>query len=345
MTIFLYRAAHDDQVGPWLIPVMSQTKPTGSGADATFSQYFGLNALGGEHGSKQGWGCDSFWTSPQCAVHSVGYTDRYFVAILQLGNGYPDPMRGTATNTALTVQSSRMGPSSGDIVCDSGTGAVYRIAGGAPIYVSNYAAIGGPQPCNWMTSGEIAALPVLPADGTFLRGTTTGAIYRIAGGAPIYVSTFAAFSNWPPYVDVDETAINQAGTGGYYNHLLAHPTDGTFLRGTTTGAIYRIAGGAPIYVSTFAAFGGWQPYVDVDETAIDQAGTGRFTNLSLYPTDGTFLQGLPGQRIYRVVSGVAFYVSSWAPYGGQQPFTAVTQQTVDLAGTGGYYRHLAAVQN
>lgn len=110
MTTFLFRASKDDAVGPWLIPVMAQTAPTGSGTDAGFSQYFGLNALSGDHGSKQGWGCDSFWTSPQCAIHSVGYTDTKFVAILQLGNGYPDPMRATATYGAQVISASTTRP-------------------------------------------------------------------------------------------------------------------------------------------------------------------------------------------------------------------------------------------
>ena len=60
MTQFLYRAARDSQVGPWLMPVMAQTDAYGSDG---FNQHFGLNALSGVHGSKQGWGDDSFWTA------------------------------------------------------------------------------------------------------------------------------------------------------------------------------------------------------------------------------------------------------------------------------------------
>lgn len=103
MTRFLFAASQDPAVGPWLLPVMAQTAPLGSDG---FNQSFGLNALSGDHGSKQGWGCDSFWTSPSCAIHSVGYTDRYFVAVLQLSSSYPDPMRSTATRTAEAVQGS-----------------------------------------------------------------------------------------------------------------------------------------------------------------------------------------------------------------------------------------------
>jgi len=107
MTRFLFQASQDPAVGPWLIPVMAQTAPNGSDG---FDQHFGLNALGGDHGSKQGWGCDSFWTSPSCAIHSVGYTDRSFVAVLQLSTGYPDPMRDTATHAAQVIQQSTAKP-------------------------------------------------------------------------------------------------------------------------------------------------------------------------------------------------------------------------------------------
>ncbi|HYN74271.1 MAG TPA: hypothetical protein VES60_17390 [Nakamurella sp.] len=107
MTNFLFRASQDPAVGPWLIPVMAQTAPNGSDG---FDQHFGLNAVSGDHGSKQGWGCDSFWTSPSCAIHSVGYTDRSFVAVLQLSTGYPDPMRDTSTHAATVIQASTTRP-------------------------------------------------------------------------------------------------------------------------------------------------------------------------------------------------------------------------------------------
>ena len=81
MSQFLYDASQDSEVGPWLFPVMAQVNATGSDG---FDQYFGFNALSGTHGSKQGWGCDSYFTAQTCAIHSVGYTDRYVAAVLQL---------------------------------------------------------------------------------------------------------------------------------------------------------------------------------------------------------------------------------------------------------------------
>jgi len=250
-----------------------------------------------------GWSNDTLdWAAPLSisTSYQAGIVDRavnpvYDHPIVLMHDGSPGNYRqNTVDSVQRVIDSYRsrgyvftdpLGRIDTDFVCDSASGAAYRIAGGAPVYVSTWAAFGGPQPCRVMSSAEIAALPEHPADGTFVRGTSTGAVYRIAGGAPLYVSTFAAFGGVQPYVDVDQAAIDRAGSGGVFGHLL------------------------------------------------------------FYPADGTFVQGLPGGRIYRVVSGVASYVSSWDPFGGGQPFTSIAQQTIDLAGTGGYYSHLGGVIN
>src|SRR5664279_4434962 len=223
----------------------------------------------------------------------------------------------TATSSATRIAGLSIGwPVVPPCTCPPGQprdiyGAVYRIGAGAPVYVSTWAAFGGVQPATNVDeaaidlagSGWYSHLLYRPADGTFVRGSTTGAVYRMAGGAPVYVSTWAAFGGVQPATTIDEAAIDLIGSSDYYDHIAAKPVDGTFLRGTSTGAVYRIVGGAPVYVSTWAAFGGLQPATNVDEAAIDLAGSGWYTHLSFYPADGTFLQGLPGGQIYRIASG------------------------------------------
>jgi hypothetical protein len=341
MTRFLFRSSQDPAVGPWLIPVMTETARTGSGEDAGFSQYFGLNALGGDHGSKQGWGCDSFWTAPQCAVHSVGYTDRYFVAVLQLSSGYPDPMRATATTSAQLIQMASGELGGGDFIADLASGAVYRMAGGAPIYVSTWGVFGGVKPVRWMTGAQIAALPQYPVNGTQIRDPISGAIYLVAGGAPVYVSQWAAVNPAQPIIDVDPAAIAYAGQGSVWMHLRYRPADGTLLGANPAGGIFRVAGGAPIYVSSWSAVGGYQPYVDVDAAAIDNAGTGGVWNhLSSHPADGTFLGGNPEGAIYRVAGGAPIYVSSWSAVGGFQAYVDIDSAAINMAGSGGIWNHL-----
>ncbi|MDP9777545.1 hypothetical protein J2S58_001168 [Nakamurella flavida] len=200
MTTFLSRAAGDPQVGPWLLSTMAQTARTGSGSDAGFDQFFGLNALSGEHGSKQGWGCDSFFTAPSCAVHSVGYTDRFFVAVLQLSTGYPDPMRSTATDTARRLQAATVVQSpvgSFDLAGSVGVGQL-RVAGWAAdpeepgavlpvhVYVTGPAGTAGTALSTGGSRPDVAA--VIPGAGgaTGFDGTV-----RTQGAGPNQVCAFA----------------------------------------------------------------------------------------------------------------------------------------------------------
>ena len=102
MAVFLYRMSVDPLVGPWLMTVLAQTSPTA--ADG-FDQDWGLNALSGGQGSKQGWGSEN-WTAERNAVHSVGFTDTWFAAVLQTGgSGTYYTMHDTATDSARLIQS------------------------------------------------------------------------------------------------------------------------------------------------------------------------------------------------------------------------------------------------
>ena len=84
-------------------------------------------------------------------------------------------------------------------------GEVYRVVGGAPVYVSTWSVFGGPQPVTPISSAQLAALPRTPADGTLVLGAPRGEVYRFVGGAPLYVSSWSAFgephrsprSTWP----------------------------------------------------------------------------------------------------------------------------------------------------
>jgi hypothetical protein len=95
---FLYLMSQDPLVGPHLMSWMASTGP--AGADG-FNQTFGFNALAGDHGSKQGWS-DPGWSPAN--LHSVGWTDRYFAAILQTSpTATYATMRAASTHTALLI--------------------------------------------------------------------------------------------------------------------------------------------------------------------------------------------------------------------------------------------------
>ena len=97
---FLHRMSQDPLVAPHLMAWMASAAPTGSD---NFNQAFGFNALTGDHGSKQG------WTDPGRSpvnLHSVGWTARYFAAILQNSDTATyATMRETSTHTATMIAS------------------------------------------------------------------------------------------------------------------------------------------------------------------------------------------------------------------------------------------------
>lgn len=152
MTQFLARAAADPLVGPWLLSVMAQTAPHGSDG---FDQRFGLEALTGEHGSKQGWGSDTASGPRLNAIHSVGFTSRYFVAILQLAARPTPVLKITSTYAARLVDAAiTLPPRDGVFVrYDDAT---YRMVGGAPIRVTSWPAVGGVQPAAVIDPAAIA---------------------------------------------------------------------------------------------------------------------------------------------------------------------------------------------
>ena len=80
---FLYKMSNDPAVAPLLMDAMADAAPTASDG---FDQDFGMNALTGDHGSKQGW------------------TDQYFVAILQTSTESDyETMRAESTQAARAV--------------------------------------------------------------------------------------------------------------------------------------------------------------------------------------------------------------------------------------------------
>lgn len=224
-----------------------------------------------------------------------------------------------------------------DFIKVDGKPEVFRVAGGAPVYVSSWNAFGGSQPTKTVSQGQFDGLRPYPADGTFISGG--GHVYRIAGGAPVYVSTWNVYGGGQPTTSVDPAAIDNAGGTGVWRFLRSYPVDGTFIAGG--GHVYRVAGGAPVYVSTWNAFGGAKPVVELDGAAIDNAGgVGPWRFLQPRPVDGTFISG--GGHVYRMAGGAPIYVSNWNVFGGGQPTVAVDGAAIDNAGGSGRWRFLSS---
>ncbi len=118
---------------------------------------------------------------------------------------------------------------------------IYEIAGGAPLLVSSWGAVGGPHPVTVISQQQWASLPPVPAGGTFLV-TSTGKIYRVAGGAPFAVSSWSVFGGIQPHVQVDQWDIDNISNPAA--HMNAKPANGTVVEGLPSRSYWTFIGGA-----------------------------------------------------------------------------------------------------
>ena len=225
----------------------------------------------------------------------------------------------------------------------SNGGHAYRIAGGAPVFISSWSVYGGSQPTYALTDAQFAGLRKQPVNGTFISETQTHRIYRIAGGAPVIVSNWSSVGGPEPTILVDPAAITHAGRAGAWSVLTAQPTDGTLVKGLATGQIYRFAGGAPLYSPT-AIVPKNSSLVIVDQAALDRAGTGGvWDHVRFRPLNGTFLKTSSG-AIYRVAGGAALHITSCRPaaFNACTGAASVDAAAVSNAGTSAPWSHLLA---
>jgi hypothetical protein len=179
----------------------------------------------------------------------------------------------------------------------------FEMAGGAPLLVSDWTAVGGAQTYTVISQQQFDSLDPVPLNGTFLQ-TNTGGVYRVAGGAPMAVTNPAAFGSIAP-VHVDQWNLDNVGNP--LSRLNLVPSNGTFVS-TTSGLTYRIAGGALFTVTNWSLFGGVQPYVTID--AWDTANIfSPLARLAYSPVSGTVVEGLPSGAYWAFASGMRRLVS------------------------------------
>ncbi|MEP6855217.1 MAG: CHAP domain-containing protein [Pedococcus sp.] len=190
----------------------------------------------------------------------VGYveevTSSYIVVSDSAWSGYSSRMtipRGDAnwpSNFLHFKDQTYQPPKSGSFVKVRENGQVYRLVGRTPVYVSSWTAFGGSRSTMAISASAMATLPATLPNGTFIKGAQRGEVYKLAGGAPIYVSAWANVRGSKPYTVVDQVAIDKAGSGGAYNRIRAVPADATMLT-TTKGVKYRIKGGIAYHSTSF----------------------------------------------------------------------------------------------
>ncbi len=150
-------------------------------------------------------------------------------------------------------------------------------------------------------------------DGTFVQVPGSDAIYRMAGGAPLFVSDWSTVGG--------EQAVT-AVTAAQFASLCPVPQNGTFLT-SSTGTAYRVAGGAALMIKNWSVFGGVQPYVQIDQWDITNAGNPA-AHLNAVPVNNTVVEGLPSQRYWTFKNGQRWW--------GGSPSHAVAVDDAGLAG-------------
>ena len=172
-------------------------------------------------------------------------------------------------------------PRDGTFLQDAVSHHVFRVTGGAPVVLLNWAAMGGKKPTVMLDpaaltrAGQAAPFDHLlphPLDGTVLHSWPSGRYYRVAGGAPLPFASAALVPARTAINPFDESAAILAGQPGPLAFLNRYPADGTFLRGIGKLRTYLVRGGRAVYIPSWAPFGGSQPFTFVDQAAIDRAG-------------------------------------------------------------------------
>jgi len=211
-------------------------------------------------------------------------------------------------------------------------GAVFRIAGGAPLYVSNWNDVGGPQKTIALTTAQFDALPQYPANGTAVAvgnpGTGHGEGYVFAGGAPLAVVNWANVGS-PKWTVVDGNALDTYLTSFPYGHVRQYPANGTAVAvgnpGTGHGEGYVFAGGAPLAVVNWANVGS-PKWTVVDGNALDTYASSpsdpwkAYSHVRQYPANGTAVAAAGWGYVF--AGGAPLAVQSWANVG-SPPFTKV----------------------
>ena len=173
--------------------------------------------------------------------------------IRQYRGGHQETWGGVTINVDSNTVDAALSPSTlaadGSFVGVTGQPEVYRMAGGAPIFTSSWESVGlPPQPVQMLSQTQFDSLGPQPGNGTFLTGGATGRTFRVSSGVASYVPSWAPYGGPQPTVTVDQAALDNAGTGGVWNHLRSGKPSvrrtGPNTYGTAAGrALFTYAGG------------------------------------------------------------------------------------------------------
>ena len=172
------------------------------------------------------WPSDSQTQPGDPTLSDPAIPEQYFAdhqRIHQYRGGHQETWGGVTVNIDNNSLDAPVAPfqlaPEGAFVQPSGGGATYRIAGGAPIPVTDWAPLGGPQPVQTLSDSQFASLPARPREGQFLQTAENGRIWRVVKGVATHVPSWTPYGGPQPTIAVNQEALDNAGIGGVWNHL------------------------------------------------------------------------------------------------------------------------------
>jgi len=228
-------------------------------------------------------------------------------------------------------------------------GNVYRIVGGAPLYVSAWSAVGGVQSYTTLTTAQFDSLHQYPVNGAAVyeaSGPSRGTGYVFAGGAPLAVMNWKNVGS-PSIIGVDPKALTNFGAG-VYSHVRQYPLDGTAVyeaSGPSRGTGFVFAGGAPLAVMNWKNVGNPQ-LTGVDPAALaTSAASGAFSHVRRFPANGTAVFNASGPLRgagFVFAGGAPLPVANWKNVG-NPTLTGVDPAALATFASTGAFSHVRAV--
>lgn len=138
----------------------------------------------------------------------------------------------------------------------------------------------------------LVAPAVARADGEVIQVTGQPEVYRVVGGAPLWINS----CDYAP------------GCGGLQqvpnlNAYRQFPADGALARQWDTGAVYRFAGGAPLWISSCAYGPGCPVIIEADSNALTHP-----SHVRAVPADSTVVENVSDGGKYRFAGGAPLLV-------------------------------------
>ncbi|MGI5204743.1 cutinase family protein [Spirillospora sp. CA-108201] len=268
--------------------------------------------------------CDSrsssvLWNSLVAALNSRIHRDAYQVCcgvtdyryrlggsfrerLLGLGGqGRPAPPEIPAPPAGPPPVTSVHGLEDGTVLVTSDSKRVYKMVGGAPVWLTSCANGLCPDP-RPTTQAVIDAGPAVPRDAATARDEA-GNVFKFVGGAPIHLSSCNIAGGCGSPVPIT------AGSIVNYDHMRPVPADGATAK-DEAGNIFKFVGGAPIHLTTCDIAGGCGTPVPITAWSVVN-----YDHMRPAPVDGATAKDEAG-NVFRFVGGAPIHLTTCNIAGG-----------------------------